>query len=260
MRREVVRVETVDFRLIHRRLEEDSAMKIRALCQLVCVACFVAMAWSAPLESRTARESYAIGHDLGAQALERLRSDGLDVEIEAMLAGVEDALRESESALSDAEIEDLLAEVHRRVMTREAERRLAEDPVFRALAEENERRGDRFRARFAEEEGVTRLASGVLYRVVEEGDGERVRDTDTVTVAFEGRLIDGAVFGDGDEREVRVGSLLPGGREVMRRMRVGDRWIVVVPPDKAFGLAGQPPVVGPNETVIYEVDVLGVSR
>jgi len=236
-------------------------MKMTAATLAVGAGVLVGAACAAPLETERARESYAIGHDLGAQALERLRADGVEVEVDALLTGVEDALRESEGSLSEAEIEDLLAEVHRRVMTREAERRLETDPVFRAMAEENARRGEAFRKRFAdEEEGVVRLASGVLYRVVEAGEGERVRGTDQVTVSFEGRLIDGTVFGQGADREVRVGSLLPGGREVMQRMRAGDRWIVVVPPEKAFGLAGQPPVVGPNETVIYEVDVAGVSR
>jgi len=225
-----------------------------------CAAWVGVIANAAPLESEVSRESYAIGHDLGSRALETLRDDGLETDLDALLAGFEDALRESESPLSAEQIEDLLANIHRRVMTRDAERRLETDPVFRAIAEENTRRGDLFRERFASDENVKRLASGVLYRVVEAGDRERVRETDSVTVSFNGRLIDGAVFGEGEQREVRVGSLLPGGREVMRRMRAGDRWIIVLPPEKAFGPAGQPPVVGPNETVIYDVEVLSVSR
>lgn len=205
-------------------------------------------------------ESYAIGQDMGAAALERLRIDGVPVDIDALLAGVEDALRERPSAYSDEEIEDALAELERRVVTREAEQRFEDDPVFRALAEDNARRGAAFQARFAQEEGARRLPGGVLYQVIESGDGPSVSAEGTATVNFTAKLIDGYVVGEGEERELRVAGTLPGGGEALSNMSVGDHWILVLPHDKAFGLAGRAPDVGPNETIVVELEVLGASK
>lgn len=205
-------------------------------------------------------ESYAIGHDMGSAALESLRLDGVPVNVDALLKGVEDALRERPSAFTDEEIEDALADLERRVATRLAEEQLRQDPVFRALAEDNARRGAAFQARFASEKDTKRLPGGVLYKVVASGDGPRVSPDGSATVAFTAKLIDGHVVGETDGRDLRVGSTLQGGGEALANMRVGDHWIVVIPHDKAFALAGRAPDVGPNETVVVDLKVLGIPQ
>lgn len=204
-------------------------------------------------------ESYAIGHDLGAQTLDRLRADGVEIEMEALLRGIEDGLRESPAALSEAEMEDLLAALHRRVVTREAEARVESDPVFRALATENERRGREFLSRFGAQENVVRLDGGIVCQSLKAGDGARVGAEDTVRVTYKGELLDGTVFGEAKDRELRVTSTLEGGQRALAKMRVGDRWIVAIPAELAFGIGGRAPDIGPNETIVIDVEVLGIN-
>jgi len=206
------------------------------------------------------RECYAIGYDLGRQTLEGLEGDGLEVDVESLVRGFEAAVREQAGTLDEAELEAVLVEVHRRVSERQVRDRLESDPVYRALADQNHQRGRAFRERFAAREGVKRLDGGVLYEVVESGEGERVDPEGAARLSFEARFIDGTVFGEDRSRSLRVASTLAGGRIALEKMRVGDRWVLVLPPEQAFGLAGRDPDVGPNETIIVDVEVLGIEE
>ena len=208
----------------------------------------------------TAQETgYAVGHDLGTQSLDRLRADGLEVDLASFVSGFADAVRGAEPRLSSAELEAVLARLEREVTTRAAEQRMASDPVFRALAEANLSKSRAFHEEFGRKTGVTTLSTGIQYEVIVRGSGGRVASDGTVVVTFKGKLLDGYVFGEAEQKEIRVSTMLPGGRDIVQRMRVGDRWNVAIPPDQAFGIGGRTPDIGPNETLLIDVTLLEIK-
>lgn len=204
-------------------------------------------------------QAYAVGYEAGSYILERIEADGVEFDIDALLAGLEDALRGSPARLSEARIRMLLQRLEEEVRGREAAGMLESDPVFRALAEENKKRGDAFRKTFGEKDGVVALDDGVLYEVIASGAGASPKMGDTVRVTFDAETIDGARFAVGRDVEVVIDDLFDGARDVLQRMKPGDRWVVVFPPEGAFGLAGRGEDVGPHETIVADIELHSVS-
>lgn len=212
-----------------------------------------------PAHPAADRTSYAIGHDLAVATLDRLRIDEVEVDRAALARGFMDVIENRPAAFDDAEMTGALMVLERRVNELHARRRLDTDPVFKAYADENLRKSREFVERFKADARAVSLPGGTAYRVRETGDGATPGPADTVRVVFEARLIDGTLIGDSEEHRLRVDSMVPGAQELIRKMRVGDRWIVVIPPEQAFGVGGRPPEVGPNQAIIAEVHLAGIG-
>ena len=122
--------------------------------------------------------------------------------------------------------------------------------------------GQAFLARNAERDGVITTASGLQYEVLVEGDGQSPAATDLVTVHYTGTLIDGTVFDSSVERgqpaEFPANRLIAGWVEALQLMQVGDKWKLFVPSDLAYGERGAGGAIGPNQTLIFEIELLGV--
>lgn len=112
-------------------------------------------------------------------------------------------------------------------------------------------------------EGVTTQPSGLQYRVLQRGQGARPQANAEVTVHYRGRLIDGTEFDSsyrrGQPATFPVRGVIAGWVEALQLMREGDRWELAIPPDLAYGAAGAPPVIGPNQTLLFEVELLRVG-
>lgn len=242
---------------------------MKAIIIGACAACVLVVATAssvAPLEdvdvkslNAAERAGYAIGHDLGVQALARVREDQVTIDPQLLLRGFQDAVHDADPLLDPVTMSETLAELERDVTTRLALARFESDPVFRALAEDNLNKSRDFHTRFGAESDVTTLPNGVQYRVIETGTGASPTDSDLVVVAFEGSLLDGYSFGTSDGRPMHVQALLPGGRDIIQRMNVGDRWSVAMPPSAAFGIGGRTPDIGPNETILLDVTLIGIE-
>lgn len=201
------------------------------------------------------RVSYSIGYDLALQTLEGLRIDRVDANKAMIIRGFSDAMLERDALLTTAEVDGILRRFHEQVSAAEVERRLESDPVYKELHDGNIRKSRAFLDKIAKEEGVKRLDSGVYYLVEREGTGKTPTASSTVVVSFDGRLIDGTEFISGDHETVPLATLLEGAQSVLTSMKVGGKWIVAIPPEKAFGAAGRPPLVGPHEVVLFEVEL-----
>ena len=122
--------------------------------------------------------------------------------------------------------------------------------------------GQAFLARNAQREEVITTASGLQYEVLAAGDGPSPAATDLVTVHYTGTLIDGTVFDSSVERgqpaEFPANRLIPGWVEALQLMRVGDKWMLYIPSDLAYGERGAGGAIGPNQTLIFEIELLGV--
>lgn len=207
-----------------------------------------------------AESGYSIGYDLGRDVAERLASDGVSTDIEALIKGFGDGLKNANPSIDPAKMETVLTALHHEVAERGARARLASDPVFAVLARHNEEVGSSFRQSFAKREGATTLPTGVIFSVVRPGEGPEATNARTVVVNFVSMLPSGHEVARGRGTEFRLDTMLPGVQEFVRKMRVGERVYVAVPPDRAYGLAGRDPDIGPNETVVVDLELVSVKN
>lgn len=196
------------------------------------------------------RYSYTMGVRLG----QLLRAQGISQLDSASFAqAIDDVLNERTLRLSTDEMRQAIVDQQRLL----AEQRAAK-------AADNLRAGQEFLARNATNADVVALPSGLQYRVLDKGDGEQPGADDTVRVHYQGTLIDGRVFDSSIERgepaEFPLAGVVPGFREALSLMHVGDRWQVFLPSTLAYGENGAGADIGPNETLIFELELLDIVR
>ena len=123
--------------------------------------------------------------------------------------------------------------------------------------------GDVFLEENKKKEGVVTLDSGLQYKIIKEGEGEKPSKDDTVSVHYKGTLVDGTKFDSSYDRgqpaEFKVGGVIPGWTEALQLMTVGSKWQLCIPSDLAYGERQAGPVIGPNSTLIFEVELLEIK-
>lgn len=204
------------------------------------------------LETPEERLSYTIGMDIGGSLAEQNIDLDLDLLVEALRAsynGEETRLTEEE-ALAERD-----AFMQRRQQQMQAERE--EEAVI------NLEKGEAFLAENADREGVTVTESGLQYRVIEEGEGASPTAEDRVTVHYRGTLIDGTVFDSsydrGEPATFALNQVIPGWTEGVQLMKEGAKYEFFVPAELAYGEQGRPGPIGPNSTLIFEVELLEIA-
>lgn len=131
-------------------------------------------------------------------------------------------------------------------------------------SEQNKAAGNAFLEANKKKPGVVTLASGLQYKVITEGKGPRPSANDVVTVNYAGTLINGKEFDSsykrGEPASFPVNGVIPGWTEALQLMNAGSTWELYIPASLAYGERGAPPVIGPNETLIFKVDLLEVKK
>lgn len=195
--------------------------------------------------------SYAIGYDLAT----RLKTEGAQVNVEALIRGLKDSLAGSKPGYPQPELQAAVEAFDADVQAR-AEAR------FREMSAKNQREGAAYLAKNKTRRGVTTLPSGLQYEVLKSGQGKSPSAGDIVRAHYHGTLIDGTVFDstqNSDPIEIAVEDTIPGWAEVLQRMKVGDKWRLTVPPELAYGEQGYGPVP-PQATLIFEIELLDVKK
>jgi FKBP-type peptidyl-prolyl cis-trans isomerase len=206
--------------------------------------------------------AYAVGLGIGQRLRAEMRRDGLTADHDLIVRGLVDGLNDLPSLYPEDEMLAAVAKIEAAIRTRRAEQLVASDPSVRKLVEENLRRSRAFLEQNAKMTGVEVLPGGVQVRVLKAGDGKVVGNSKWVVARFEVALADGTVVdASDDEKPARVPTLRlpPAVLEAIRPMRVGSRWQVALPPEQAHGLAGRPPVIGPNQALLIDVELAGVE-
>lgn len=195
--------------------------------------------------------SYAVGWDLGADINRR----GEDFDVEALIAAIRDSAAGRDPQVEAPEMRRLLTELQERVR----EEQIA---ALQKLAEENQAKADAWLEQNKGKTGIVVLPSGVQYRIIEEGDGARPGLEDKVSVHYRSSKTDGieidSSFARGVPQEFTVNEVLQGWQEVLPLMKVGSTWQIFVPPELAFGQRGNPPAVGPNEALQFDLKLLEI--
>ncbi|MFT6102805.1 MAG: FKBP-type peptidyl-prolyl cis-trans isomerase FklB [Granulosicoccus sp.] len=206
------------------------------------------------LASLDQRLSYIVGENMARQ----FTSDGITLDTDTLALAVADVVEGKESRLSEEDKRNTIQEIQ----TRAQETQKAESD---ALAAANTEAGAAYLAANAEKEGVVTTESGLQYKEVVAGDGEETPTAnDGVTVNYKGTLIDGTVFDSSYDRgqpaSFPVNGVIPGWIEALQLMNVGDKFELTIPSDLAYGSGGTGPVIGPNATLVFEVELLEIAR
>ena len=210
------------------------------------------------LETSEQRLSYGIAYGLG----ERLDADGVPIDVDAFNAGIRDAFEGNERRLTQEEIAaEMQAYQAARVEEQEAAAEQAAEAAEQA-AIENAAAGDAFRDEYAQAEGVSETESGLLYKAIEAGEGPKPTAEDAVEVHYRGTLVDGTEFDSsyarGESVTFGLSQVIPGWTEGLQLMSVGSKYQLVIPPELAYGPAGAGQSIGPNSTLVFEVELLDI--
>ena len=204
---------------------------------------------AANLDSQEKKFSYTLGYQFGQQ----MKKDGIRVDANAFAAGVDDVLRGNELQLSLEEMKAAL-QAGREALEKEKQARM------KAATEA----GKAFMAQNAKQEGVVVLPSGIQYKVLKEGEGKPPARDAEVTVNYRGTLVNGKEFDSSYKRgkptTFKLSGVIPGFREAISMMKPGAKWRVVMPPNMAYGERGAGSVIGPNETLIFEIELLPAAQ
>jgi FKBP-type peptidyl-prolyl cis-trans isomerase FklB len=201
------------------------------------------------LEDAAGRASYSLGYQIGGD----LERQAAEIDADALLRGLQDALGETPPSISPEEMKTILLGLKRRIETTQREQK-------QQMAEKYRAEGEAFLASNAEQEGVVTLPSGLQYKVLRPGTGDSPGPSDKVRAHYRGTLIDGTEFhdsnrGKGEPETLQVSGVIPGMTEALQLMRAGARWQLFIPADLAYGQRG--PLA--DRVIIYEIELLSIE-
>ncbi|MBK8162673.1 MAG: FKBP-type peptidyl-prolyl cis-trans isomerase [Gammaproteobacteria bacterium] len=192
--------------------------------------------------------SYAVGF----QITQGLRHDGLELDAEAFAQAARDVLTDQPAKLT---MEDMQAAIEKFQQQAAAEQT--------AKAEKALKDGQAFLADNKAKKGVVTRPSGLQYQVIKDGTGKNPAATDTVEVNYRGTLLNGTEFDSsykrGESVSFPVNQVIQGWQEVLPLMKVGSHWKVFIPSNLAYGERGAGANIGPNETLVFEIELLGIK-
>jgi FKBP-type peptidyl-prolyl cis-trans isomerase FklB len=207
---------------------------------------------ASPLETDKDKLSYAIGMNIGAT----LHQQSMDVDPKVLARGIADTLAGGKTLLTDEQAKAVLEQLQEKM-------RSEQEAKLQAAAETNKKEGDAFITANRAKEGVVALPSGLQYKILRAGTGPKPTLADTVVCQYQGTLIDGKVFDSSYQRgqpvTIPVGKVIKGFTEALQLMPVGSKWELVIPPDLAYGDRGAGADIGPNSTIIFDVELLSIQ-
>lgn len=210
---------------------------------------FAAIAQDDPaLDSDEKKLSYAVGLQIG----QNLKSQGVPIDVDALTLAIKDVLTEQDIRLSVEEMQSVVSTYQQKA----AEER-------GAAGDANKKAGDEFLASNKAKEGVVELPSGLQYKVIEEGSGKQPKPEGAITVHYRGSLLDGNEFDSsyarGEPAKLQLGQVIKGWQEALPLMKEGSKWQIYVPAELAYGDRGAGGTIGPNSTLIFDIELISVE-
>jgi FKBP-type peptidyl-prolyl cis-trans isomerase FklB len=204
------------------------------------------------LKDQKDKISYSMGSKIG----DNLKKESVDINPDAFIRGFKDALSGGKALMTEQEVDDTLMTFQQEMMAKKAAR-------LKELGEKNKKEGEAFLAENKKKEGVVTLPSGLQYKVIKEGDGNIPKLTDTVSINYSGSLIDGTEFDSsykrGQPATFPVKGVISGMSEALQLMKVGSKWQLFIPSQLAYGERGAGDGIGPNATLIFDVELLSIQ-
>ena len=208
------------------------------------------------LTTRKDKFSYALGMNIGNGYKQGLEKQSVEFNADLVAQGVKDAMSGAKTRLTEEEAKAVLTEVQTEVNKQRQEK-------MKEAADKNKAEGEAFLAANKSKEGVVTLPSGLQYKILTAGIGPKPTASDQVVCNYRGTLIDGTEFDSSYKRgkpaTFGVGQVIKGWTEALQLMPIGSKWQLFIPSSLAYGERGGPGgAIGPNETLIFEVELLSI--
>ena len=204
------------------------------------------------LKDEKDKVSYSIGLNIGRS----MKQEGLDLNPDALAAATKDVFAGTKPQLTDEEIQTIMQEFQKKMMAKQLASR--EEGLGKNKAE-----GEKFLADNKKKEGIKTTASGLQYKVIKDGSGKTPKATDTVKTHYRGTLINGTEFDSsykrGEPAEFPVNGVIKGWTEALQLMKEGAKWQLYIPSELAYGERGAGKDIGPNSTLIFDIELLSVK-
>lgn len=204
--------------------------------------------------------SYSLGVDIG-RTLQRLQ---LDLNQDALSKGITDVLGNKPMAMTDQELQQTLQAFQQKMMQKQQEAMSKKQEEMKAVAEKNKADGKKFLDDNAKKADVKTTSTGLQYKVIKEGKGDKPKDTDVVETNYRGTTIDGKEFDSsakhGSSFSFPVNGVIKGWSEALKMMPVGSKWELYVPSDLAYGDEGYGEDIAPGSTLVFEVELLSIKK
>jgi FKBP-type peptidyl-prolyl cis-trans isomerase FklB len=204
--------------------------------------------------------SYSLGVDIG-RTLQKFQ---LDLNEAALSQGIADVLGNKSMAMTDQELQQTLQAFQQKMMQKQQEAMAKKQEDMKVVAEKNKADGKKFLEANAKKTDVKTTASGLQYKVIKAGTGEKPKDTDVVEANYRGTTIDGKEFDSsakhGNSASFPVNGVIKGWSEALKMMPVGSKWELYVPSDLAYGDEGAGDDIAPGSTLVFEVELLSVKK
>jgi len=205
-----------------------------------------------PFKDEKAQYSYALGQNLG----NNFRANGIDVDLEMLNKGMDDAISGGNTLLTDDEVRAVLTKLQSDLRAKLAEKRKLE-------GEAAKKEGDEFLAANKAKPGVMVLPSGLQYKILTGGLGPKPTPADTVVCNYRGMFINGKEFDSsykrGQPAEFPVGGVIKGWTEALQLMPLGSKWELYIPAELAYGERGAGNDIPPNSALIFQVELLNIK-
>lgn len=198
-------------------------------------------------------EKQKISYTLGSQVGQLLKQQKVTLDTKTLFEGIEDSLGGKKLRLSEAQMKAVLTTLRQKQMKQQ-----------KNAAKDNLKAGKAFLAKNAKRKGVITLANGIQYEILTKGDGKNhPKKTDKVTVHYEGKLINGKVFDSSYKRGETISfpltGVIKGWTETIPLMSIGSTWNIYIPSNLAYAERGAGASIGPNETLIFKVELKGIN-
>jgi FKBP-type peptidyl-prolyl cis-trans isomerase len=210
---------------------------------------------SAPADGKdlTKNASYAYGYRMGKQ----MKAQGAEFDVQSLAKGMADAFAEAQPSLTEEQMQAAFQAFVQQIQAKQ-------EMVAKKAAGDNKSVGENFLAANKSKPGVVTTASGLQYKILKQGTGPKPKATDTVTVHYEGTLINGKVFDSsvkrGEPATFPLNGVIPGWTEGVQLMPLGSKFQFFIPSGLAYGENPRPGgPIGPNETLIFEVELLKIG-
>lgn len=211
-----------------------------------------------PAEALTLKDqkdklSYALGMSLGTN----LHRQAIDVDPNIVSQAIKDALGGGKMLMTEDEMKAAIAQLQN-------DMRAKQETLRKEMADNNKKEGEAFLAANKSKEGVVALPSGLQYKIITAGTGPKPAATDTVVCNYKGTLVNGTEFDSsykrGEPATFPVSGVIKGWTEALQLMPVGSKWQLFIPSDMAYADRGAGPVIGPNSTLVFEVELISIKQ